>query len=337
MSSKVESEPLFLHGVGHFHPENELTNSFLESLDIGTDDQWIMDRVGIRKRRTVLSLDYIRETRNKNPALSFNASQYSNAQTGALAAKMALQRARIEVSDIGLVLAGGCSPQHTTPAEACVIAKELGIQAPAMDLNSACTSFVAQLHFLRMMRPEAMPDYVLIINVENNTRTIDYTDRGTAVLWGDGSAAAVVSFRHQAPLQVVHTQVQSDPSGWEKVVIPTGGHFFQLGAQVQGFAVRKSLATLEDLRARSRVEASNLYYIGHQANLTMLNSVCERGGINPSRHLYNVDEFGNCGAAGAPSVLSQHWGRFRAGDEIAMALVGSGLTWGGVLLRNSGE
>ncbi len=327
------SGDLFIHGVGHFHPENRIDNAFLSSLDIGTDDAWIMERVGIRSRRTVLPLDYIASTRNARPAESAEASLYTNAQTGALAARLALARAGLEPSDIGLVIAGGCSPQYSIPAEACLVAAELGIDAVAYDLSSACSSFAVQLHHLRGMRPEALPEYVLVVNIENNTRTVNYNDRRTAVLWGDGSAAAVVSARVPAPVRVRHSLVQSDPSGWKKVVIPAGGHFTQEGSAVQGFAIRKSLATIAGLRSELEGNPQEMMFIGHQANLMMLNAVCERAKIDQERHLRNVDDYGNCGAAGAPSVLSQRWEGLPSRCELALVVVGSGLTWGGLLIE----
>ena len=135
-------------GVGHWHPEAVIDNAFLESLGIETNDEWILERVGIRTRRTVLDLQYIRDTGNSDPRLSHAASSATNAQAGAAAARLALQRAGLEPSDIDLVLAGGCSPQHTIPAEACQVAAELGIAAPAYDVSSACSSFAAQVHTL---------------------------------------------------------------------------------------------------------------------------------------------------------------------------------------------
>src|ERR1700761_5249763 len=99
---------LYLHGIGHFHPENQIDNDFLLGLDIGLDTAWIMERVGIESRRTVLSLDYIRQTRNTDPRAAAEASLYTNAQTGARAARMALQRAGIAPSQVGLIVAGGC-------------------------------------------------------------------------------------------------------------------------------------------------------------------------------------------------------------------------------------
>jgi 3-oxoacyl-[acyl-carrier-protein] synthase-3 len=101
---------LYLHGIGHFHPENIITNRFLEELEIGTDEAWILERVGIRERRTVLPLDYIRQTKNRDPRAAHEASLYRDAQTAAAAARMALDRAGLKPSDIGLVIAGSSSP-----------------------------------------------------------------------------------------------------------------------------------------------------------------------------------------------------------------------------------
>lgn len=329
---------LQIHGVGHFHPENIIDNAFLESLDIGTTNEWIIERVGIRERRTVLSLDYIRETRNADPRAAYEASAYSNAQTAAHAARMALERAGLEPGDIGMVIAGGCSPQYLTPAESCTVAAELNIQAPAFDINSACSTFVAQLNFLGKMRPETLPDFILIVSAENNTRVVDYSDRATAVLWGDGSSAAVVSPRVPARAEVRRTTFISDPAGWDNVVIPTGGFFMQDGPAVQRFAIRKTAATAEELLAKRDADRDvEPWFIGHQANLAMLRSSATRAGVPEERHLYNVDCFGNCGAAGAPGVLSQNWERFAAGDRLALVVVGAGLSWGGALITFSEE
>jgi 3-oxoacyl-[acyl-carrier-protein] synthase-3 len=326
---------LYLHGMGHFHPENVIDNAFLESLEIDTSEDWILERVGIHTRRTVLPLDYIRTTRNRDPRAAAEASLYTNAQTGARAARLALERAGLAPEDVGMVVAGGCSPQWSIPPEACLVAAELGIGAQAFDVNSACSSFAAQLHFLNTMRPEALPDFVLVVNPENNTRTVDYGDRRTAVLWGDGSAAAVVSARHPAPARVVHSVLESDPGGWDKVTIPAGGHFDQQGSAVQAFAIRKTVTTVEALRAHVP-EGRAHHFIGHQANLLMLESACRRAGIDAAHHAYNVDAFGNCGAAGAPGVLSQRWETFGPGDWLTLAVVGSGLTWSGVLVAFDG-
>jgi 3-oxoacyl-[acyl-carrier-protein] synthase-3 len=310
-----------------------IDNAFLESLDIDTNEEWIMERVGIRKRHTVLPLDYIRKTKNHDPRAAKEASCYNNAQTGAKAARMAIERAGVSASDIGMVIAGGCSPQWSIPAEACMIANELDIAAPSIDLHSACSSFAAQLHFLSQMHPDKAPEYALIINPENNTRTVNYTDRRTAVLWGDGTAAAVVSLKHPSRARVTNTTIHSDPKGWDKVVIPVAGHFDQHGSAVQAFAIRKSVATVNELRAHLNGHHPTPHFIGHQANLLMLQSVCRRAEVPETHHFFNIDEYGNCGASGAPTVLSQHWDDFSDGDVLTLVVVGSGLTWSGVLVE----
>ena len=107
---------LYLHGIGHFHPENIITNEFIAELDIGSDEDWIMERVGIRERRTSLPLDYIRDTKNKDPREAASASIISRKEGGANAAKIALARADLTVQDIGLVISGSCTPDYQIPA-----------------------------------------------------------------------------------------------------------------------------------------------------------------------------------------------------------------------------
>jgi 3-oxoacyl-[acyl-carrier-protein] synthase III len=327
---------LFVHGVGHFRPHNEIDNSFLESLGIGTSEDWILRRVGITSRRTVLPLSYILETRNADPYKAYELASHTNAQSSVEAAKMALDRAGLKRESIGMVIAGGCSPQYTTPAESCTVAAELGINCAAFDVNSGCSSFAAQMHLLSSMDAKQLPDYILIVNPENITRTVDYNDRTTAVLWGDATAATIVSPRVPSNLRVKFSLIGSDPSGWNKVTIPPGKHFQQDGSAVQAFAIKRMVKVISELREHAESDASRLFFIGHQANLRMLRTVSEKADIAPERHLYNVDRFGNCGAAGAPSVLSEHWGDFEYGDEIALVTVGAGLSWGGVLFQATG-
>ncbi|MBV1904844.1 MAG: ketoacyl-ACP synthase III [Pseudomonadales bacterium] len=325
---------MYIHGAGHFHPENKIDNHFLQELDIGTTDEWIMERVGIQCRRTVLSLDYIKSTLNLNPAAAAEASQYTNAQTGALAGTMAIENAGLKKQDIGMVIAGSCTPQYSCPTEACTIAAALEIDAPSIDINSACSSLAAQLHFLNLMGENALPDYVLLVNPDNSTRHINYQDRNSCVLWGDATSAMVVSTRHKAAFQISHSCFTSTPAGWDKVTFTEHKHFDQEGRTVQTFAIKRSVATIRELAAHlPDVDISSMKFIGHQANLGMLSAVCKRAGIQAENHFFNVDQFGNCGAAGAPGVLSQNWRKFDAGDVLVLAVVGSGLSWGGVLIN----
>ena len=194
LKSLGSNDMLYVHGVGHFHPDNVLDNVFFEALEIGTNDEWIVERVGIHQRRTVLDLKYIKQTKNIDLSKSSEHTTHSLAQTAAPAVDMALKRAGLKRSDIGMVLASTCSQEHMLPAVACLIANELGIgQMPCVDLNSACSSFATHMHFASMLDVEASPDYILLVQVENWTKTVDYSDRRTSVLVGDGAAATIVS------------------------------------------------------------------------------------------------------------------------------------------------
>ena len=324
---------LNLLGLGHFHPSNEISNAFLESLDIGTDENWIMERVGIRSRRTVLPLDYLRETRNAETRASAEAAEFSNAQLGAAAAEMALERAGISAADIGLVVGGGCAPDTVSPAEACNVSKLLEIHAPSMDLNSACTSFLAGVHMLSMMREEALPDYVLLVSMESMTRTVDYSDRSAAVLWGDAGLAAVLSTRHGGRARLLGSILESNPAGADKVVIPREGYFDQEGRTVQTFAIKKTGLFYERLKAEFEDPERAFHLVGHQANLRMLENVCRRSEVPADRHHSNVEWYGNTGAASSGTVLSQNWDKWGSEDDVAVVGVGSGLTWAAYLAR----
>ncbi len=320
---------LYIHGIGHFHPENVIDNAFLESLDIGTNKEWILERVGIRERRTVLPLDYIRETQNVDTQAGQEAALYSNVETGKRAGLHAIERAKLTPADIGMVIAGGCCPEMAIPSEGCRIAAALDLEVPSLDINSACSSFGAQLHLLASM--QELPPYILVVNPENTTRVVNYADRSTAVLWGDGTSAAVVSTTVPSRLRVVETTLASQPKRWDAVTIPRIGHFAQNGSAVQRFAIKTTSQCLDELMPGAREHVGKtggkLRFIGHQANYLMLKSAARRAGIDPSLHWHNVENYGNTGASGAPTVLSQHWDQLTDGDALLLVVVGSGLTW----------
>jgi len=323
---------LYLHALGHFHPETVLDNHFLSSLDIGVDVKWIEDRVGIIERRTTLPLDYLRKTYNRDPRAGAEAAHTTPTQMSARAAEMALRRAGIEACQLGMVVSGGCSPEMQIPADASRVANALGIDAPCpcFDLQSACSSFASQIHFLNQMRPEALPDYVLVVNSEIFTHSIDYSDRRQAILFGDGASAAIVSSRIPSSSVISETSFYSNPTGQHQITIPTGGHFAQEGHAVQAFAIRTTTELVKQLQASVPAsENRRQVFIGHQANLRMLENVCRRTDIALKDHYANLEYFGNCGAAGAPTVLSQNWDELR-NCIVHLVVVGSGLAWGGM-------
>jgi 3-oxoacyl-[acyl-carrier-protein] synthase III len=287
--------------------------------------------VGIRERRTVLALDYIRETKNADIRGACEASIYRNAEMAAAAARMALERAGLTPADIGLVVSGSSVPSILTPAEAATVAAELGIEAPCLDVNSACTTFGMQVEFLNRMAADKLPPFVLMVQPEGITRAIDYRDRSASVLFGDATTAAVVSATVPARAAFVETSCGTNAAGWEKVTISYGAHFRQDGHAVQGFAIRRMTESILALKADWAHEG-RFRFIGHQANLGALRTVCERAEISDEAHWCNVADFGNTGGAGAPAVLSRHWEELLPGDRVAICLVGAGLTWVSLLL-----
>ncbi len=313
-------------GVGHYHPTNVIDNNFLESLDIGTTNDWILERTGIQTRPTVLSLDYIRTTRNVDPRASLDAASHTVTDMGILAAKMAIKRAKLQPQEIGLCIASASVPQMCIPSHACLIASGLGIEAPSFDLNSACTSLIAQLHFaknLSFLKP------ILLVQSETYTMATNYHDRQTAVLWGDGASAMVIAKERTGRAKIVETSFQSRPSDFDKVSIPYTKHFIQMGSVVQRFAILQTESTFTALQKKTDIT----YFIGHQANLRMLETTAKRLGVQENKHRFNVDRFGNRGAAGAPSVLSDQWDSFVKGDCVSVVLVGAGLSWGGMVIE----
>lgn len=318
---------LYLHGLGHFHPENRIDNGFLEALDIGTSDSWITSRVGILSRRTVLPLDYVRQTKNRDPRAGAEAALYTNAETGQRAARMAIERAGLVPQDIGMVIAGGCSPDACIPAEAGRIAKLLGLEVPAFDMHAACSTFGLHCHFAAQLG-QALPEYVLLVSPENSTRVVDFSDRSSAILFGDATSAAVVSTKVPARARIELTTFGALPSGADDVVIPRTGHFSQNGSVVQKFAIKQMTKLLHAIQERlDDGQRDRLVFIGHQANLTMLEAVRRRAAIPEDRHWFNIVDYGNQAAAGAAVVLSQRWDEVKDGDIVAMVVVGSGLSW----------
>jgi 3-oxoacyl-[acyl-carrier-protein] synthase-3 len=264
---------------------------------------------------------------------SFPIRQYKNYQMGAAAARMALERAELKAQDIGLVIAGSSSPDNISPAEASAMAADLGIEALCFDMNSSCSTFGIHVNFLLRMQPDTLPPYILLIGAESPTRAINYSDRNTAVLFGDGAIAAVLSTKVPTRAAFISGGFDSRPSGWAKVGIDGDWTFHQDGKAVQGYAIRTTTECLKVLQDQYEAEAQRFIFIGHQANLMMLKAVCERRKIKPEHHWYNVDQFGNVGCCGAPSILSMHWDEVQSGDNIAMVIVGAGLTWAYMMLK----
>ena len=233
------------------------------------------------------------------------------------------------------LICGTSIPDYNIPANGCTIASQLDWSCPAFDVNSACSSFVVNLHVARSLISSEQYKSIGIFNPERYSLAINYQDKGSAVLFGDGCACAVISEeKASGSLMVLDTLIESDPANHQKVKIPAGGYFSQQGSAVQKFAITKTIQATKKILERNGVAPQDLaYFAGHQANLRMVESAAKKLGIPPERHLYNVHQYGNQGAAGAPSVISMNWDRFSQGELIAISVVGSGLTWGACLLQ----
>ena len=307
---------MYLSRLAAWRPEEVLSNEDLSEM-VDTSDEWIFDHVGIRERR---------QAPHGMPVHEMGANAAGRTLEG------------VDLASIDLVVCALSVSDWQIPSTANLVAAALGLSdAPAFDLRAACSSFVFGVHVLRGMLAAGQHKRALLVVPEGYTRTVDYTDRNTCVLWGDAAVACLVSAERPAgfSLEVQDTRVGSRSSDWAAVQIPPGGHFQQQGTTVQGFAIRKMAAIAQEaLAARSLAPSDLAWFIGHQANAGILSRACERAGIAPAQNLTNLEKFGNTGAAGAPSVLADHQEKFRDGQRVLVATVGAGLSWGTALLRS---
>lgn len=315
----------FIRGVGHAHPKNVITNQLLSDLEIGTNDEWILERVGIRERRTVLPIDHILLTKNRDRNENTKHIREGAARIVEDAVDLAFQRAGMGRDEVNLVIAGGCTPTNLIPTDSATYAYRLGMNVPCTDFNSACSSFTAGVHFSRNLF-----DYrnILLINCEVPTAHVDYSDRKNCVLVGDGCGATILS-QDEGVFTIESTTFKSNPSGCDKVALPIDGFFHQDGPAVQKFAISHMISIYNQLN--DEIHPSS--FIGHQANAKALESVVDRLGIK--NHYHNIEMYGNTFAAGAPSVISQNYDKFEIGESIVVATVGSGLSWGGMRIRKN--
>ncbi|MFK7827133.1 MAG: 3-oxoacyl-ACP synthase III family protein [Oligoflexales bacterium] len=334
----MDIDPVVIVGMGHEHPPYKIDNYFFESLDIDSSAQWVEDRTGISSRYSVLSPELIRKVRFGHVNVAELRKQGLVPGIDSMVEgpwNLALSRSGFSDSAIDLLICGTSIPDYLIPANANVIAAKLNLSCTAFDAQSACSSFVTNLSIAKGLMRDGASNCVGIFNAERYSTCLDFSDRRSCVLFGDGAACALVSKGMTSPgLEVEDVILHSDPSGFDAVTIPIGGVFKQNGARVQKFAVSKTCEIVDEIMTRNSLSAADIqYFIGHQANFRMLLSASTRLGFTESQHLYNVDTHGNQGAAGAPIVLSSNWERFQLGDRIVLAVVGSGLTWGAALLK----
>lgn len=329
---------LSILGLGFSLAKTELDNDFLHKevgLALGPD--WVKARLGIYKRFTVLTKDYIKDTKNADPKAAISLARGSG-QTpvtlGAQAARQALEHAGVRPEQIGLVVANNDTPFETIPSTANLVAKELGIGGGAhFDANTSCSSFARHMALLGDLEA-SLPEYVLAVQTAAYTTRTDYTTRCMdGYIWGDGAAAQVLSARRPGRLKVTSVEFGTKPDGADDVVIDAAGHFRQKGAAVKEFSLAKTCELFQAAAGRLGFDLKSAYTIAHQNNFAMQEKIIKTLELPSERHLRNVQDQGNTAAAGVPSVLAQNLSRLKAGDKVAYAVVGSGLAWGAGVLE----
>ncbi|MCL4554111.1 MAG: ketoacyl-ACP synthase III [Actinobacteria bacterium] len=316
-------------GTGSYLPERILTNCELEAM-VDTSDEWILSRTGIAERRIV-------------------APDEATSDLAAEAGRKALADARIAPADLDLIIVGTSSPDLIFPSTACITQRLLGAECPAYDVMAACTGFVFALQAGTAAIESGRADTVLVIGADALTRHVDFTDRTTCVLFGDGAGAVVLQTTEEPG--VLSIVLGSDGRGGDHLSIPAGGsrkpaasfspesgeHFLKMnGNEVFKFAVRAIPKVTRQALAASNLSVQDLdWLIPHQANQRILDTVEERLGIDHSRVFSNLRYTGNTSAASIPIAIDElnSAGKLLAGANIALVGFGAGLTWGAAIVR----
>src|SRR6476659_1272759 len=318
-------------GTGHSYPEGILTNADLAQI-VETSDDWITTRTGIKQRRKAGPGEY--------------TSQFAT-----LASQQAIERAGIDADDIDLILCATVTPDQILPSTACLIQAQLGAnKAAAMDIVAACSGFVYGITIADPMIRSGQIKYALIIGAELLTRYVDYTDRSTCVLFGDGAGAAILG-PVEGERGILAAKIRSDGRYEEQLYAPGGGtkggftaetiargdHFFRMkGNEVFKVAVR----SMNDISRQVLCEAGlktddvNLF-IPHQANQRITDSVSNALNIDSSHVYSNIAMHGNTSSASIPIGLDEcvEKGLLKQDDIVMMSSFGGGFTWGSVVMR----
>ena len=321
-----------IKSLATYVPPRLLTNADLEKL-VDTTDEWIMQRTGIRERHIV----------DPGVATSDLAKE---------AALEAIRRAGLTPPDIDLIIVGTVTPDMLFPSTACLVQDKIGAtNAWGFDLSAACSAFTYALTVGSQMVAAGAATNVLVVGADVMSSIIDYTDRATCVLFGDGAGAVVLGVSDDPAIGILDFEHHVDGSGGPSLCMPAGGsrrpasqatvderlHFVkQEGQAVFKFAVRNTGEICERLLQRNGVTAEDLdLFVSHQANRRIIMSAAERIGMPEDKVIINIDRFGNTTAATIPLALNDALtsGRLKKGDLILLASVGAGFTVGSVLVR----
>ena len=318
-------------GTGHSYPDGVLTNADLEKI-VETSDDWITTRTGIKQRRKAAPGEY--------------TSQFASR-----ASQEAIEHAGIDPNDIDLILCATVTPDQILPSTACLIQAQLGAnKAAAMDIVAACSGFLYGLTIAEPMIRSGQIKYALVIGAELLTRYVDYTDRSTCVLFGDGAGAAVLG-PVEGDRGILSAKIRSDGRYEEQLYAPGGGtkggftaetiargdHFFKMkGNEVFKVAVRSMADIARQVLCEAGLKTDDIdLFIPHQANQRITEALANTLKVDISRVYSNIAQTGNTSSASIPICLNEcvESGRIKAGDNVLMTSFGGGFTWGSVAMR----
>ncbi|HEX5240819.1 MAG TPA: beta-ketoacyl-ACP synthase III [Candidatus Limnocylindrales bacterium] len=327
------SKPIHAHvtGWGRYVPSQILTNADLEKM-VETSDEWITSRTGIRERRVA-------------------AAHETTASMGAVAGLRAIRTAGIDPDDIDLILLGTLTPDYWMPSTAALVKEAIGnTRAAAMDVAAACSGFVYGLATAQAWIESGLAKHVLVIGAELLTRFLDYSDRSTCILFGDGAGAVVLSASDQ-PGGALGVELTTEPQGAYMIWLPAGGsksppsaetiargeHFIRMeGRETYRFATKTMATTaLESVRKSGLTPDDVKLFIPHQANIRIIEAVAKGLDLPMDRMYTNVAKYGNTSAASIPIALAEavNEGHLEVGDRVTIVAFGAGFTSGGVTIE----
>jgi len=332
MSDTASAVPVCIAGTGSYVPENVLTNAEIEKR-VDTTDEWIVTRTGIRERRIA----------GKDEFTSHMASK---------AAARALEQAGIEASELELIIVATITPDTLTPATACYVQQQLGaFGAVAFDISAACSGFLYAMKISKRLISDGAFSNALIIGAEKLSAFINWEDRSTCVLFGDGAGAAVLRKAGEDDGEILATEMGTDGRQTHLLNIPGGGSacpitienadkrlatLAMLGKEVFKHAVLRMKQSADKVIERSGLQHSDIaLVVPHQANLRIIDAIAERLDVPYDRVFTNLQKYGNTSAAAVAIALDEanREGRIQRGDHVVLVVFGAGLTWAAAAVR----
>ena len=325
------------HSIGAYVPSSILSNADLEKI-VDTSDEWILKRTGIRERR-IAREDEVTSDMAK------------------IASEIAIKRAGLEKEDIDLIVCATVTPDYfNMPSTACVIADKLGIKnVQAFDISAACSGFVYALSVAKAFIESGMKRHVLVIGAEKFSSIVDYRDRSTCILFGDGAGASIISATEDKSEAIIDIHASADGSYADFLVTPAPGavnplsqrvldeglNFVQMkGNETFKLAVKTLTKDVKEILAENNIEAKDIpHFVPHQANYRIIKAVGGALKMREEQVVLTVDKYGNTSAASIPMAINDIYesGRLKKGELMLLDTFGGGLTWASALLPFAGD